>query len=92
MIFNRLFLQMACLTLHSRLLAAANMSVVCETLTNLGKNFVWRFNEVSYSILLVEHLIRWFSSSNIDELQPTATFIDISDPIIEIQFRQVKIT
>ncbi|CAF1577401.1 unnamed protein product [Adineta ricciae] len=71
---TNLDIAMACLTLHSRLLAAANMSVVCETLTNL-----------------VEHLIRWFSSSNIDELQPTAISIDTSDPIIEIQFKQTRL-
>jgi hypothetical protein len=35
--FSNFYFKMACLTLHSRLLAAANMSVVCETLTNLGK-------------------------------------------------------
>ncbi|UJR27576.1 hypothetical protein I4U23_008857 [Adineta vaga] len=69
---TNLEIAMACLTLHSRLLAAANMSVVCETLTNL-----------------VEHLVQWFSSPNIDELQSTAISIDISNPIIEIKFKQV---
>ncbi|CAF1415924.1 unnamed protein product [Adineta steineri] len=65
---------MACLTLHSRLLAAANMNVVCETLTNL-----------------VEHLVQWFSSSNTNELQPTAISLDITNPIIEIKFKQIRL-
>ena len=80
---------MACLTLHSRLLAAANMSVVCETLTNLGKGFGRFCIEISIEFL-VEHLIHWFSSSNVTELQPTAISLDIQNPIVEIKLKQVN--
>ncbi|CAF1205961.1 unnamed protein product [Rotaria sordida] len=71
---TNLEIAMACLTLHSRLLAAANMSVVCETLTNL-----------------VDHLVHWFSSSNVIELQPTAISLDIQNPIVEMKFKQIRL-
>ncbi|CAF3793816.1 unnamed protein product [Rotaria sp. Silwood1] len=71
---TNLEIAMACLTLHSRLLAAANMSVVCETLTNL-----------------VDHLVQWFSSSNVIELQPTAISLDIQNSTIEMKFKQIRL-
>ena len=84
---------MACLTLHSRLLAAAaNMSVVCETLTNLGKqaiNELFSFFFENISLYLVEHLVQWFSSSNVIELQPTAISLDIHSPTVEMKLKQV---
>lgn len=80
---------MACLTLHSRLLAAANMSVVCETLTNLGKEFR-RFSMEVLIEFLVEHLIQWFSSSSVTELEPSAISLDIQNPIVEMKLKQVN--
>ncbi|CAF3974914.1 unnamed protein product [Rotaria magnacalcarata] len=65
---------MACLTLHSRLLAAGNISVVCETLTNL-----------------VEHLVQWFSSMAVIELQPNAISLDILNPTVEMKLKQIRL-
>lgn len=39
---------------------------------------------------LVEHLMQWFSSPNVVELQPNAISLDIQNPIIEMKFKQVK--
>ncbi len=41
--------------------------------------------------ITVEHLIQWFSSPNIIELQPTAISLDIQNPLIEMKFKQVEI-
>jgi hypothetical protein len=43
-----------------------------------------------FFVLVVEHLVQWFSSSNVNELQPTAISLDIQNPIIEIKLKQVK--
>jgi hypothetical protein len=44
---------------------------------------LWRF--------LVEHLVQWFSSANVIELQPAVISLDIQNPVIEMKFKQVKI-
>jgi hypothetical protein len=38
----------------------------------------------------VEHLVQWFSSTNVPALQPTAISLDIQNPIIEMKLKQVE--
>ncbi len=41
-------------------------------------------------VFLVEHLVQWFNSPNVIELQPTAISLDIQNSIVEMKFKQVK--
>lgn len=36
------------------------------------------------------HLIQWFSSTSVNELHPSTPFIDLSNPIVENKFKQVR--
>lgn len=38
---------------------------------------------------LVEHLVQWFSSPHVIELQATTISLDIQNPIVEMKFKQV---